>query len=244
MAVTVHPTLDLMAEIYTLSRDGGADSVRFRRYVDLAGSGHPVHAYNPMTANPETLATVEALREIDAETLVLDTLKAFPGLADLDTAVVVLTPGFWTDHLFNEVRQRRDGLDAVWFWAGETVDEKAVRVTATAKAIRTIWWRAHGPAKNLRQFAGQEATVANAVGFEPAHADAATSDVLDIVGGENDDHTLIAYLFGDERAEDGGWRGLGLSGDEGPRTVARWLDERTDWDNALETGWTPSRLRP
>ena len=192
-----------------------------------------------MTGNPATLATVEALRAIDAEGIVVQSLEAFPDLDDLETAVVVLTPGAWTDRLFNEVRSRRDGLGAVWFWSGEPTDEETVRATAQAEAVRTIWRRRHGPPTSLRSFAGQEATVANAIGFEPAHGDAITSEILELVGEENDDHTLIGYLFGDEQAEAADWRGLGLSGDEGPRTVARWLSEQTIWSEALEAGWTP-----
>lgn len=239
MSIVVHPTLDLMAEVYTLPRDGGADSIRFRRYVDLAGSGHWVHAYNPMTGNPDTLATVEALREIDAEDLVARTLVELEGINDLETAVVVLTEGFWTDRLFNEVRNRRDGLGAIWLWAGEPVDEEVLVAAATAEAVRTLWRRANGAPKNLAEFAGQEATVANAVGFRPAQADDVIRDVLEVLGDENDDHTLIAYLFGDETAEAAEWRGLGVSGNEGPRTVARWLDEEMSWRDALAAGWTP-----
>lgn len=241
MTITVHPTLDSMAVIYSLSTEGGADSVRFRSYVDLAGSGHRVHAYNPMTSNPTALETVEALRAVDAESLVQSTLESFEGLGDLETAVVVLTPGAWTDRLFTEVRGRRDGLGAIWFWSGTAVDESVVVGIARAEAVRTIWRRLHGVPRTLLEFAAQEATAANAVGFESAHADDAVAEVLEIAGGATDDHTLIGFLVGDEQAEAADWRGVGLSRDEGPRTVARWLAEKTTWHEALESGWTPTR---
>jgi hypothetical protein len=239
MTITVHPTLDVMAVIYSLSRDGGAESVRFRSYVDLAGSGHRVHAYNPMTGDPATLETVQRLRELDAEGITRHTLDEFEGLDELETAVVVLTPGFWTDRLFNEVRNRRDGLGAIWFWSGEEIDGELIDTRAKAEAVRTIWRRAHGVSENLRVFAGQEATVLNATGFEPAHADEATTLALEILGDENDDHALISFLVGDERAAEADWRGIGLAEDEGPRTVARWLAEKTTWPDALRNGWTP-----
>lgn len=229
-----------MAVIYALSTDGGADSVRFRSYVDLAGSGHRVHAYNPMTGNPETLQTVKRLKDLDAEQLVHDTLADFDLLDDLETAVVVLTPGFWTDRLFNEVHNRRDGLGAVWFWSGQDLDAEAVVSAAMAEAVRTVWRQTHGVPVELRTFAAQEAVTLNTIGFEPAHADTAVADVLEIAGDDTDDHTLIGFLVGDEQAEAADWRGIGLIGDEGPRTVARWLSDETAWRVALEDGWVPT----
>ncbi|MFZ0013180.1 MAG: hypothetical protein WAL25_03600 [Acidimicrobiia bacterium] len=239
MAIAVHPTLDSMAVIYNLSTEGGADSVRFRSYVDLAGSGHRVHAYNPMTGNPAALKTVEQLRAMDAERIVGETLAGFDGLGDMETAVAVLTPGAWTDRLFTDVRNRRDGAGVVWFWAGEPVDPADIRKAAEAEAVRTMWRRAHGRPQHLLAFAGQEATVLTSTGFEAAHADEDVVEIFEIVGDQSDDHTLIAFLVGDEEAEAADWRGLGLSGDEGPRTVARWQVEQMSWREALKVGWVP-----
>lgn len=240
MPITVHPTLDSMAVIYTLSTEGGADSVRFRSYVDLAGSVHRVHAYNPMTSNPATLQTVKRLRDLDAEHLVHDTIANFDGLDDLETAVVVLTPGLWTDRLFNEVHNRRDGLGAIWFWSGQDIDAETIVSTATAEAVRALWRRAHGAPGDLRTFAAQEAVVLNVVGYEPAHADQTVAEVLEIAGDDKDDHTLISFLVGDEQAEAADWLGIGLTGEEGPRTVARWLSDQTTWRAALKEGWLPT----
>lgn len=241
MSVTVQPTLDLMSEIYCLPRQGGAESARFRRYVEVAGSGHPVHAYNPMTGNPAALETVNALRAIDAESLAERVLGAFGELEGLSTSVAVLTPGFWTDRYFTEVRNRRDGAGVVWFWAGEEVDEQGVMDLTTVEAIRMIWRIRHGPPASLREFAAMEAVALNAVGFERARADEAVEDILEVLGDEEDDHTLIAYVFGDEEAESAGWRPLGLSGDEGPRTVAGWLADYMSWSEALDQAWAPTR---
>lgn len=240
MTITVHPTLDAMARIYSLPTRGGADSERFREYVELARGGHKVHEYNPMTKNPAAPETVQALLEVDAETLVRRTLTDFGGLDELEVAVVVLSPGFWTDRLFNEVRNRRDGLAAVWFWAGEPVDTDTVEATAKAEAARTLWRRHQGVTDSLRSFAAQEAVAANASGFHPTHADDKVGEVLDILGEAGDDHTLIGYLFGDEVAESADWSGVGLHGDEGPRTVARWMAEEVDWRRAVVDGWVPS----
>lgn len=243
MSVTVHPTLDLMSEVYRLPRQGGADSARFRRYVEVAGSGHPVHAYNPMTGDPAALETVDALRAVDAESVARRVLGSLDELEGLSTALAVLTPGFWTDRYFTEVRNRRDGAGVVWFWAGEEVNEQSVADLTTAEAIRMTWRSRHGAPRSLREFAAMEAVAMNSVGFERARADEAVEEILDVPGDADDDHTLIAYVFGDEEAESAGWRPLGLSGDEGPRTVAGWLADAMTWSEALEGAWAPTRHR-
>jgi hypothetical protein len=160
----------------------------------------------------------------------------------METAVAVLTPGAWTDRLFTDVRNRRDGAGVIWFWAGEPVDIAVIRAAAEAEAVRTMWRRSHGTPDDLLAFAGQEATVLNAIGFEAGYADDVVSEVFEIAGDQSDDHTLIAFLVGDEVAEAADWRGVGLSGDEGPRTVARWQADQTTWREALDTGWIPTRM--
>lgn len=241
MAVTVHPTLDVMSTIYRLPTEGGPDSVRFRSYVELAGSGHRIHEYNPMTSNPAALETIEMLQSLDAERLVADTLGTIDDLDDLEIAVAVLTPGAWTDRLFTELRNRLGQAGSIWFWSGEPLTRESVAATARAEAARILWRRAQGPPETLRQFASQEAVSLNAAGFEPADADDAVTEILDILGDEADDATLIAFMAGDERAEAGEWSSVGITSDEGPRTVARWLQEETTWPAAIESGWSPTR---
>ena len=46
---SVIPTLAFMADVYRLSRQGGAESPRFRAYAAAAGQRVPIGGYNPMT---------------------------------------------------------------------------------------------------------------------------------------------------------------------------------------------------
>ncbi len=237
-------TLETMAEIYRLPREGGADSPRFQRYRAECEHLRPLAAYNPMTGLPETLATIDMLRSIDAERLVQEAFDTTGLVADpLDLAVVVLTEGAWTDRLFTEVRYRREGIDAVWFWSGEPCDEGSVVAAARAEAVRVAWRRAHGPAESLWEFAAQE-------GLAQRLADCGlrvivpedhehVREVLDVVGTEVDDHTLIAFTFGDELTEARGWQGLGLSGAVGVRVCADRAPGVSEVPAAIRHGWSP-----
>jgi hypothetical protein len=81
-----------MAEIYRLDRAGGPDSPRFRAYLAHMGHHHALAAYNPM-AGPAALATVERLLELDAEAI------AGRHAEESEIAVVVSSPGLWTDRI-------------------------------------------------------------------------------------------------------------------------------------------------
>src|SRR5687768_193541 len=98
MAVRIVPTLSAMAEVYRLSTEGGPESPRFQRFVELAKDGAPVSGFNPMTAK-DALGTVEALLAIDAEDKAKDTANQYAeelGIEDdLDLAITVATPGLW-----------------------------------------------------------------------------------------------------------------------------------------------------
>ncbi len=244
MGVRMVPTLETMAGVYRLPREGGARSARFTRYVELCRTIRPLAAYNPLTGKAEALRTVEALLEVDAESLVAEVFED-SGLCagDIELAVVVLTPGAWTDRLFTDVHNRREGVGAVWFWSDEPVDRNAVAAAARAEVVRTAWRTAHGPAESLWEFASQEGLARRMALPGLAVIDAADHDrvreVLDLVGTEVDDHTLIAFVFGDERVEPHGWRGLGLSGDMGVRVCSERAPAPADIPLAIEDGWCP-----
>jgi hypothetical protein len=244
MGVRMVPTLETMAGIYRLPRTGGARSERFVRYVELCRSIRPLAAYNPMTGKEEALRTVEALLEVEAERLVGEAfVDSGLGGDDIELAVVVLTPGAWTDRLFTDVRNRRDGIGAVWFWSDEPVDRAAVVAAARAEAVRVAWRAAHGPAESLWELASQEGLARRMAvpGLVAVDVDCheRVREVLDVVGTEVDDHTLIAFVFGDERVEPYGWRGLGLSGDTGIRVCSERAPAPVDIPAAIREGWCP-----
>ena len=65
------PTLATMAEIYRLSREGGAASPRFKRYLELVPRSYGLVAFNPM-AGPHALETTEQLLAVNAEAVALE----------------------------------------------------------------------------------------------------------------------------------------------------------------------------
>ena len=52
MTVRIAPTLAAMADIYQLPTDGGPESPRFTRYVDLNRDGYPIAGFSPSVRAP------------------------------------------------------------------------------------------------------------------------------------------------------------------------------------------------
>lgn len=219
MPVGLRPTLELMAEVYALSPQGGDTSPRFTRYVELCRDLHPISHFNPMTGKPEAPATVDALLRIDAEGLANHTLDEL-GVESSEFYITVATVGAWTDRLFTDVRWRIEASPHIWFWAGEDVSVDIVQTRARAAWLRRRWAEG-GVASTLVEYGGQEGVAhAGTLGSVDSEAVATVIDVLRVLGEDTDDHTLIAFTFGDAAAAGGGWRGLGLAGDVGIRVCA------------------------
>ena len=235
----VVPTLEQMKAIYAKSTAGGADSERFVAYVELNRSGVPVSHYNPMTSRPETLETIHRLIEIEAEAAVerIASQSRFSSLPP--TAVSVLTPGAWTDRLFTEVRARREGIGGVWFWSGEKPDESAVERRTLAEFIRSEWRHRHGPIETLGDYAAVEALAAQAPTTVESDSIDRVSDVLEVLGGAQDDETLIAFTFGDEVASANGWTALGLRDNEGIAVSAAMVPADRDVFELIAERWSP-----
>lgn len=229
----VVPTLEMMADVYRLDRAGGADSLRFRRYVELAAS-HPVQTYNPMTGKPEALETVEALIEAEAESIAGE----LSGGRVLSLSV--LTPGAWTDRAFTEIDMRVKGHPLVWFWAGESIDRSVVVARTRSQMTRLRWQEHNGPPDTMRRLSAQEAFALHAAGVEvEGDADLARG-VFSVVADERDMGTLIGWLLGDEAAEAAGYRGLGLADGDGVGFCLEWVRSLRDREAALEGGFLPT----
>jgi hypothetical protein len=205
----VVPTLELMAEVYRLDRTGGADSPRFRRYVELAAQ-HPIHPYNPMTGSPEALVTVEHLIDVDAESVV-------DGLCgDRVMSIAVLTPGAWTDRAFTEIEYRTRAHPIVWFWAGEHVDTEMVSARTRMQLARLAWQDHNGAPDTVRRLSAQEGAAMLTADRRPSGDVERSRSVFEVVAEESDMGTFIAWLLGDEVAEAAGYAGLGLAAEDGP----------------------------
>ena len=251
MTVRIAPTLAAMADVYQLSTDGGPESPRFTRYVDLNRDGYPVAGFNPMTGSKDTIKTVEALVELDAEELASETANECArdlGLrADIGLSITVATPGMWTDRLATEIEHRIGGRrwSEILVWSGEEVDADRLRLLTKAQMVRAGWATIHQPPRTVAQLAGQEG-LAGAFAPDPAadppSPDPAVADVLARVGADSHLATRAAFLYGDEVAQKLGWLPLGIGPSAGYRhsiaVALETLGTKTP-SKLLRSEWTP-----
>lgn len=230
----IAPTLATMAEIYTLSREGGPRSPRFRAYVARVEHEWGLSAYNPM-AGPPALDAVNGLIALDAECLAYNAARDVSTRCDFDgpltLAVVVASKGMWTDRVATEVHHRTFGdrraeHGIVLLWAGDVLDAEIVRRESSAEAVRVMWTSTHGPAATLRAVLAREglayALASSPFGNSTPADDAKIEDAIGILG---DTHTLgdiIGVLYGDAAAICLGHTPLGLAEHAGYRwAIAR-----------------------
>ena len=233
MPIAVVPTLEAMAGIYSLDRDGGARSPRFAAYTALAARAWGVSEYNPMT--DAAIGTVAQLRGMQAEAVVQKPAEAVLEACEADVftvtlAVVVASGGLWTEKLLTEVhhavradRRRWHGL--VRTWAQEPVPIPVLAGIARAETVRVLWHASQGPSASLASLVAREG-LAGAMATEVADDDdlpgldalaAARADSTDI-------GTIAAFLFGDDVAKALGWAPLGVPLNGGQRwAMARAL---------------------
>jgi hypothetical protein len=251
MTVRIAPTLSAMADIYQLSIDGGPESPRFTRYMDLNRDGYPIAGFTPMTTNKETVKTVDALVELDAEELASEIANECArdlGLReDIGLSITVATPGMWTDRLATEIEHRVGGRrwSEIIVWSGEEVDADRLRRLTKAQMVRAGWATIHHPPRTVAQLAGQEGlsgAFAREDGDETPSPDAAVAEVLAVVGEDSHLATRAAFLYGDEVAEKLGWLPLGVGPSAGyQHSIALALEmlrSKTP-SKLLRSEWTP-----
>jgi len=260
MAVRIVPTLSAMAEVYRLTAEGGPESPRFQRYVDLAKDGAPISGYSPMTGKDatEALGAVEALLAIDAEDKAKDTANHYAdelGIAeDVDLSITVATPASWTDRLAAEIEHRLGGRrwKEIVLWTGETADEETLRAATTAQTVRVGWALLHRPPRSVAHAAGQEglaAAVADAGAAspdpppEPDPGDRSVAAALDVFADDTELASRAALLYGDEVARQFGWMPLGVKPAAGYgycRTKAAEALKTRSAQELLRESWTPT----
>lgn len=231
MTPTIHiaSTLGTMREIYGLSRDGGPRSERFAAYVARVEHAYGLSAFNPM-AGAAALECVEALIALDAERLAHDAARdvatACAYDAPITLAVVVGSPGLWTDRLATEVEHRTtqaraDGRGLAYLWTKEPVSADDVRREATAEAVRVMWTALHPAPPTLHAVLAREG-LASALAGETGHDEPAVRDALDVLGDSAVMGEIGGVLYGDAAAEALGWQPLGIPDRGGLRwAVAR-----------------------
>jgi hypothetical protein len=214
MAVRVVPTLEAMAEVYRRSAVGGRDSPRFASYVELGREGVPVSGYNPMTSK-DVLGTVERLLALDAEAVVADTaatvVKRLGADEDVALALVVATPGLWTDRMWAEVEHRvaGRGRNEVVLWQGDDVGLEAVRSAAAADTVRAVWSARYGIPATLRDAVAQEGLALTLAGMGGTYDDEAAA-IYEVLADDTTLSSMVAFLFGDDAATAMGFTPVGL----------------------------------
>jgi hypothetical protein len=218
VAITVEPTLELMADVYRRSTSGGSRSGRFRGYVDAAAVS-PIHGYNPMTSQP-VLVTIEALLDAQAEARLEKTANQTALRLDYarDDAmhINVATPGMWTDRLATEVEHRLLAMDpgGLLWWFDQTVHDAALDFEIVAQTVRLIFQRRAGAPATLAAAVRQEGSAGAFAGATGAfHPGAA--DVLEVLGEDTSLSTMVAFLYGDGAAAEMGFKAIGIDGDTG-----------------------------
>jgi hypothetical protein len=227
--VHVAPTLATMAEIYSLSREGGPRSRRFGAYVARVEHEWGLSAYNPM-AGPAALDAVCGLVELDAERLAGEAAREVSALCGFDgeltLALVVASRGMWTDRVATEVRhrtlgERRAGHGVVLLWTSDTLDAELVRRESAADAVRTMWTTLFGAATTLGGVLAREG-LAYALSSSPFGAssqadDAKVEDAIGVLGDTSTLGDIVGVLYGDSASTALGWTPLGLADHAGFR---------------------------
>jgi hypothetical protein len=225
-----------MAEIYSLGRTGGAKSARFSAYRARVEHEWGLVGYNPM-AGPSALEAVQHLMTLEAETLAADAARDIAQRCEYDgeliLALVVASPGMWTDRIATEVQHRtladrRAGHGEILLWTGDALDGELVRRESVAEAVRTMWTARVGLATTLSAVLAREglayALGSNAYGANTSQDDAKVAEVMEVLGDTATLGDIVAVLYGDATATALGWTPLGV-----PELAGfRWAIARAD----------------
>lgn len=248
-SVLIAPTLETMARIYALSREGGPKSERFHAYVALTPTNYGLVPYNPM-AGDAAQAAVQQLLEMDAEVRARDsaarvvTLCEYTGTVTL--AIAVRSKGLWTDRVATEVDERVTGKERkrdhgiVNIWSREEFTSEDVVRESVAEAVRVMWHATHGVADTLRRVLACEglayALHQPAGTFRPyeplsREEEVAVSEAIEVLGDSRQPGDIAGVLYGDDVTIEMGYTPLGLPAHVG----YRWAVQRARQQLAAHT---------
>jgi hypothetical protein len=224
-SVTIAPTLERMAEIYRLGREGGRGSPRFTAYLGDVDHHWGLAGFNPM-AGAAASAAVDALLALNAEKLAQaaaeDALARLEWGDRITLAVVVATPGMWTDRLATEVRhrtisERRPAHGEILLWATDVQGADTIERESVAEAVRTMWTSLHGPARSLHAVLAREGMAYALDRATTSHesVDTRVTDAIDVLGDTATLGDIVAILYGDEAAVALGYTPLGIANGAG-----------------------------
>jgi hypothetical protein len=196
-------------------------------------------------------AAVDALLALDAEKVALaaanDALARCEWDESVTLAVVVATPGMWTDRVATEVRHRtvanrRAAHGEILLWATDPHRADDIEKESVAEAVRVMWTALHGSARSLHAVLAREglAYAVSAGAASPEVADPRIVDALSILGDTTTVGDIIAILYGDAAAVVLGYTPLGLADHAGYEFAigrARALVARVGLPRALRSEW-------
>jgi hypothetical protein len=213
-----------MVEIYRLSREGGAGSPRFKRYLKLIPDNYNLVPYNPM-AGPHALETTEQLLAVDAERVAMEAASEVATLCEyldqITLAVVLCSPGGWTDRLTTEIEHRAahhryaSGSGLIQHWTRETPTAEQIRREATAEAVRVMVNATRARPESVRDLLHREglayALAGNPYGPVTPEDQRAVGDAVDVLGESEVLGDKTAVLYGDAAATALGWAPAGVA---------------------------------
>lgn len=239
--VQIAPTLQFMASVYALTREGGPKSPRFAAYVSNTQHHWGIVPYNPM-AGDAALDTVNSLIAMDAESLAARVANevvstcAYEGSISL--AIAVRSKGLWTDRVATEVDERVTGKarvahrGIVSIWSREESTPADVAREVAAETVRTMWHAQHGVADTLTRVLACEGlayAVAASYGTLDSYSAAAAPEetvaiieAFEILGDTTHASEIAGVMYGDDAAKEMGWTPLGLPAHAG----YRWAIQR------------------
>jgi hypothetical protein len=227
--IIIAPTLARMSRIYALSRKGGSASPRFAGYLGQVEHNWGLASYNPM-AGDAAPAAVDALLALDAERVALiaaeRAVEECEWTETITLAVVVATPGMWTDRLATEVRHRsvgdrRANHGEIRLWMTDAPDVATIERESIAEAVRTIWTALHGPTLTLQAVLAREgmayalAQLLKDDGDSARVGHARVADAIEILGDTRTLGDIVAVLYGDAAAVALGYTPLGIEAGAG-----------------------------
>jgi hypothetical protein len=223
MTVVVHPTLETMQEVYQADGAGGANSERFRRYVEAGKNRAFVSGFNPMTKKL-VLPVINSWRELSAESVAVQTATELLSERsidiDLELFLTVATPGMWTDRIATAaehvIAPKHPG--EILLWDDDPPSLETLRIATQLQTIRSVFHHL-APPVTLDDFVSREGC-AHQVSGDTGQPSERAEALLAKLGHQTEFGTIVAFLFGDSTAEHFGFAQLGLCKNEGTKHAA------------------------
>jgi hypothetical protein len=230
MRVTYVPVLRTLRELYSQPRD----MRRFHRYIATLTGGTddvvlPIGVANPM-AREHALHKIDELLVLGAEEIGAGAaataggrLADSPADVEIKAALVLAddVAGGWTNRFTTEAMVRFPGRGALrrpfataLAWTSESPTAEQLGQEVLAAIYRVAWQQRHGLPTTLRAMLDQEGLAGAFAGQRPSLSADELAKARTIVTGLGDEPPYpqtFAAMYGDEAAEQLGYKALGLA---------------------------------